>query len=82
VLLRTADYFLCERPFHECPPRFDVVAIENTAGHHQLPAFTKLHSAQKSLAVSASAFIKDAPLTSIERREEYNTWFGWAVALH
>jgi Holliday junction resolvase-like predicted endonuclease len=31
VLVRTAHYFLRERHIQNCPPRFDVVAIEKYA---------------------------------------------------
>jgi putative endonuclease len=40
VLVRTARYFMREWQIQECPVRFDVVAIDNTAG---TPPVVRLH---------------------------------------
>ena len=45
VLVRTAHYFLRERRIEDCPMRFDVVAIDNQAGH---PPVVRLHKSALS----------------------------------
>ena len=40
LLARTARHFLSERRVHQCPCRFDVVAIDNSPGH---PPVVRLH---------------------------------------
>jgi putative endonuclease len=42
ALVRTAHYFLRERHIAPCPVRFDVIAIDNQAGH---PPAVRLHKA-------------------------------------
>jgi Holliday junction resolvase-like predicted endonuclease len=40
VLVRTAQHFLADRHLHDCPTRFDVLAIDNIPGH---PPEIRLH---------------------------------------
>jgi putative endonuclease len=40
VLVRTAQRFLADRHLHDCPTRFDVLAIDNIPGH---PPELRLH---------------------------------------